>query len=34
MQKAFEEASFGLSVGELSPIITTASGVHIILRLK
>lgn len=34
MQKAFEEASFGLGIGQLSPIISTDSGVHIILRIK
>jgi len=34
MQKAFEEASFALQVGQLSPIVSTDSGVHIILRVK
>jgi len=34
MQKSFEEASFGLGVGQMSPIITSDSGVHIILRIK
>ena len=35
MQKPFEEASFGLQVGEMTkePVITD-SGVHIILRTK
>jgi len=33
MQKAFEEASFALQVGQLSDIVSTASGVHIILRV-
>merc|ERR1712048_1465095 len=33
MQKAFEEASFALRIGELSEIISTDSGVHIILRV-
>eukprot|EP00928_Gymnodinium_smaydae_P079549 TRINITY_DN63451_c0_g1_i1.p2 TRINITY_DN63451_c0_g1~~TRINITY_DN63451_c0_g1_i1.p2 ORF type:complete len:308 (-),score=62.77 TRINITY_DN63451_c0_g1_i1:43-966(-) len=33
MQKAFEDASFALQVGELSPIISTDSGMHVILRI-
>jgi NIMA-interacting peptidyl-prolyl cis-trans isomerase 1 len=33
MQPAFEKASFGLKKGELSDIVDTSSGVHIILRL-
>ena len=33
MQPAFEKASFGLRVGELSGIVDTSSGVHVILRL-
>eukprot|EP00929_Paragymnodinium_shiwhaense_P120416 TRINITY_DN92359_c0_g1_i1.p2 TRINITY_DN92359_c0_g1~~TRINITY_DN92359_c0_g1_i1.p2 ORF type:complete len:311 (+),score=79.20 TRINITY_DN92359_c0_g1_i1:98-1030(+) len=33
MQKAFEEASFNLNVGELSDIVSTDSGVHLILRI-
>lgn len=32
MQKAFEDVSFGLQVGELSGIVSTDSGVHLILR--
>lgn len=32
MQAPFEEASFGLSVGAMSGIVDTDSGVHIILR--
>lgn len=34
MQPAFSEASFALKVGEMSSIVTTDSGVHIILRIK
>lgn len=33
MQPAFEEASFKLNIGELSDIIETSSGVHVILRV-
>lgn len=32
MQKPFEDAGFGLAVGELSGIVDTDSGVHIVLR--
>ncbi|CAL1694908.1 unnamed protein product [Somion occarium] len=32
MQKAFEDAAFSLPVGQFSDIISTDSGVHIILR--
>lgn len=32
MQKPFEDAGFSLSVGELSDIVDTDSGVHLILR--
>jgi NIMA-interacting peptidyl-prolyl cis-trans isomerase 1 len=32
MQKPFEDASFQLQVGEMSGIVDTDSGVHIILR--
>ncbi|CAL9109328.1 unnamed protein product [Musa textilis] len=32
MQKPFEEATYGLKVGELSDVVDTDSGVHIILR--
>jgi peptidylprolyl isomerase len=34
MQKAFEDASFALRVGEMSPTISTDSGKHIILRVQ
>jgi NIMA-interacting peptidyl-prolyl cis-trans isomerase 1 len=32
MQKEFEEASFGLKPGEISGIVQTASGLHLIER--
>ena len=32
MQKEFEDASFGLKKGEMSGIVETASGVHLIER--
>ncbi|KAK2461526.1 hypothetical protein APHAL10511_005989 [Amanita phalloides] len=32
MQKAFEDVAFGLKVGEMSDIVSTDSGVHLILR--
>jgi peptidyl-prolyl cis-trans isomerase NIMA-interacting 1 len=34
MQKPFEEAAFGLRVGEISGIVETQSGVHLILRTE
>ena len=33
MQPPFENASFGLAIGEMSGIVVTSSGVHVILRL-
>lgn len=33
MQKEFEEASFALSKGEVSDVVATASGLHLIQRL-
>jgi len=32
MQKPFEEATFALAVGEMSDVVSTDSGVHLILR--
>ncbi|XP_010271418.1 PREDICTED: peptidyl-prolyl cis-trans isomerase Pin1 [Nelumbo nucifera] len=32
MQKAFEEATYALKVGEISDIVDTDSGVHVIMR--
>jgi len=34
MQKEFEEAAFALSPGDISPIVKTASGYHLIQRLE
>ena len=33
MHPAFEKASFALKVGELSKMVETSSGVHVILRI-
>jgi NIMA-interacting peptidyl-prolyl cis-trans isomerase 1 len=32
MQKPFEDATYALQVGEMSGVVDTDSGVHIILR--
>jgi peptidyl-prolyl cis-trans isomerase NIMA-interacting 1 len=34
MQKPFEDSAFGLKVGEMSGIVDTDSGLHLILRTK
>ena len=33
MQKAFEDASFALQVGQMSGLVDSDSGIHIILRV-
>lgn len=33
MQKPFEDVSFALKVGEMSSIVDTDSGLHLILRI-
>ena len=32
MQRPFEEATYALDVGEISDVVSTDSGVHLILR--
>jgi NIMA-interacting peptidyl-prolyl cis-trans isomerase 1 len=32
MQKSFEDAAFALNVGEMSEVVDSDSGIHIILR--
>jgi NIMA-interacting peptidyl-prolyl cis-trans isomerase 1 len=34
MQKAFEDAAFQLKVGDISGIVSTDSGEHIIMRIE
>ena len=34
MQEAFESVAFGLNIGELSNLVDTDSGIHVILRTK
>ena len=34
MQQSFEEAAFALQVGELSDLVDSDSGIHIILRTE
>jgi NIMA-interacting peptidyl-prolyl cis-trans isomerase 1 len=34
MQKAFEDASYALDVGQVSTLVDSDSGIHIILRIE
>jgi len=34
MQEAFEKVAFSLKVGELSDLVETDSGIHVIYRLE
>ena len=34
MQATFEDAAFALEIGEISPLVHSDSGVHIILRIQ
>ncbi len=33
MQRPFEEAAFGLGVGQMSGVVSTDSGLHLIYRI-